>query len=404
MILALLLACGGGASPTAAEAPAEPAAAPLESKAAAVPWPVPQAARHREASPLLRALTPAEQAARARLEAVVRANGVDLGEPWALGHALIALGADTTLPSGEPALDALFATWARPAPGGGVRFATREGQKRVEPHADLVLKEVVDLGLGPDHAITVKGTPSTLAALYRGALGRTWADEHGAARPANDLVWTLQGVAAWSPPHATWTTEDGQRGDVDALTHALVVELQRGQGPLVDAQQTGLPLVKRGQGIFRFTCGGAHLVQAVAAAVAAGHGRDGDRAAVEVHAGLHRFRLAAELALIDDALRTAPEHATVLTVQRLKFLGHWIETTHRLVAQGFLPPEEGVAAELVTAGAELAVTVRSLEEQGVLDGMDALRGAVLQTWLDLIGDSAHAVRAWDITAGAPIVW
>jgi hypothetical protein len=365
------------------------------------PLPTPQPARHAELSALAQPATPDEAAARATLGAVVAAWAIDPAEPWALSHALLATGPTLALADGARATDALVNRW-----GGwteaGVRFPKIVGTTRVEPHTDLILKSLVGLGLPPSTPIEVGGRAGTLADVYAGSVARVWVDGGAASVAWDDLPWTVQALAAWTPPHAVWVA-DGHRTGIDALTHALAARLDKETAEIAAASASGGPLVKRGQGIFSYTCGGAHLLQAVAAAVAAGHGEPGDVEIVRRQVALHRWRFGAELAVTDQALAAAPEYRLLLTVQRLKFVGHWVETSHRLAAQGFLGAD--ARAEVDRAEAELVASVRMLQDTGVLERMPALRAEREQTWLDVLGDSAHAAYGLDLGSGAArVVW
>lgn len=336
---------------------------------------------------------------RAHLEPVVRTWGLDPDNAWAIGHAVLALGPDAKLPNGAGAVDHIFETWAQRS-GEAVVFPRTVDGVPVEPHRDLMLKVMVDAGVAPDREVKVAGTPTTVAQLWRTSTARTWVDATGtSAASFNDLAWTLHGVSAWSPPDLRWTAE-GRQASVDGLTHAVVQTLVADTAFMAHAHKAGQPLEKRGQGIFAYTCGGAHFLQAAAHAVARGFGERGDGDILRAQAELMNWRFDEELRITDEAIEGHPEYALLLQVQRLKFVGHYLETIHRLAALGFLEVNDANRERAQRARVELGRTVDRLRAMGVYDRMPSIRAEREQTYLDLVGDSAHAIRGLDLSTGA----
>ena len=367
----------------------------------------PTVERTRGRSPYATPLTEAEASTRATLEAVVRRHGTDPRDPWALGHALLALGAELELESGRPAVEALVSQYAERAvptvpTTAAFAFPTALGDLRVEPHAALLLKAFTEVGARPDDVVTTDEGQTTLAALHRGVQLRVGSDGGPVAGVAswNDSPWALQGLAAWTPKGATWTTAEGLHADLDAWTHATVVHLESETAFLAEARDAGTDFQKRGQGIFAYTCGGAHLLQGALFAVGKGHGTPADREAMEAQVALAAWRFPRELAQVDAALEAAPKYRTILLTQRLKFVGHHLETVHKAAILGLVPHDGGPIREsAASARAELVQTVTWLQEEGIYDRMPALKGAAEQVYLDLIGDSAHALRGLDLASG-----
>src|SRR5690606_29130440 len=105
------------------------------------------------------------------------------------------------------------------------------------------------------------------------------------------------------------------------------------------------------------------------------------------------------------AARQHPNYAPILLEQRLKFLGHFLETVHRAWALELFTPDEAQQEQLRRAADELVRTVEALEGTGLLDRLDALRESNEQLFLDVVGDAAHAVRGIDLATGeATIAW
>ncbi|MEZ4238891.1 MAG: hypothetical protein R3F59_22610 [Myxococcota bacterium] len=421
MLLALtwLLACSGGA-----EAPApSPSPGPKpEVHVAKEPTEAPTVAfapGHRDAAttaPL--PATPDLVRVRGILEGVVQQYGRDRGNPWAIVHAMLALGPTMTMPDGSDPVDFLFATYADEAsigPDTLVTFPRKKGRALVEPHTDLVLKALTEAGFQPDRKVVVQGQEHTLGDLYRYSLHRAWAkgmttgfQEGG----YNDSAWALQGLSAWAPPDLAWTAAGGRKMTMKEFTTAVIDQLTLETKDMVAARDAGQVSRKdTRQGLYRYTCGGQHLVQGVAYAVARGFGEPDDTRRVCDQLDLLVWRIDVELNSIDPMLSSpavTPPIATLLLSQRLKFLGHWLETVHKIAALGVceLKPEHEAASRRVAG--ELVRTVDGLDKIGVWKDVGAVRGMrefddmgrdANQVFLDLVGDSAHAVRGLDLATG-----
>jgi hypothetical protein len=266
-----------------------------------------------------------------------------------------------------------------------------------------MLKAMVEAGVSPDRPVTVQGRPHTVGDLYRGAVLASWlvpARNHSSFSSPNDMPWTVPALSAWAPPGMFfWTAIDGTPMSLDDLatftTSVLVAESQN----LFQAMEAGAQMQKRKKGVFAYTCGGSHLLQGTAYAVARGRSTDLAFKAVQGQIPLHYWRLPQELRVYDEATARAPQHAQVLLVQRLKFLGHWLETAHKLAVLGFYAPTEEQKKQMSGAAQQLALTVEALEQQGVYGAMERLRTEDEQLYLDVIGDSAHALHALRIASG-----
>lgn len=336
-------------------------------------------------SPLAGDPTPAEEHARERLEQLLLQHGTDVGQPWVLTHALLALGPE----AGEGRLlDQLAARWAEVE--GGLHFPREREGVRVEPHSDLVLKTMVERSVMPTRSLPVGGETSTVADLYRSVFARPWATDDRPGATWDDSAWTLHALAAWTAPG-----DRRLQRAAGAVTTRLVMDMEAVAAPM----RTGAPLVKQKQGIFAYTCGGAHLVQAAATLVGRGHGSPEDRQRLLTMLPAHSWRLEAELKLVDEAIAAHPDYRLLLVIQRLKLLGHWLETTHRLAALSLFEPDDTWRAQVRRANAALADTVAALEAAGVFDELASVRAEREQTWLDLLGDSSHALHALELGAG-----
>jgi hypothetical protein len=412
VLLALFLRCGGEAptsAPTASETPA-PAAIPTPAV------PPPETAREpipcdgfalpvREVrSPIAVPNTAELTAARAVLERVVRTHGLDPGNPWAIGHALIALGPTARLPGDIDPVDHLFATYAEEVQVDGVtrvRFPRSRGDVRIEPHTDLLLKAFAEIGVAPGRTVTVAGVQHTVGDLVCHSLDRAWVDGDDVAFDSwNDTPWSLQGLSTYAPIGLKWTADGGHPMSLDGFASAVVAKHRSEVGFIHEAMRNGQTFQKRKQGIFGYTCGGAHLLQGAAFAVGRGVGGEPAREPLRADVSTWFARYAVEMRMLDAAIQQYPEYRLKLVVQRLKFLGHFTESAHKLAAVGLLEPDEAQARILAAVLSGLVDTVSALEASGVLDKLPELRASDEQLYLDVIGDSAHAMRGIDLATGA----
>ncbi|TNE88911.1 MAG: hypothetical protein EP330_12930 [Deltaproteobacteria bacterium] len=352
------------------------------------------------------ASTPELAAARERLDAVVRAEAVVGDHPWALGHALLAFGPDLALPDGRSAVDATFADYGEEVDVAGktlVRFPTSRGAVRIQPHAELLLKAFTEIGVPANREVQVAGTTHPVSDLYLHALSRSWT--HGDRTgfdSYNDAPWALQAIATWAPGELAWTA-DGHEMTLDKYTSDVVAKLAADTKFMHDAFAAGAPLQKRKQGIFGYTCGGAHMLQGAMFAVGKGYGSDADKDKISAELAVLFPRLPFEVELVDGLLKQHPEYQVVLIEQRLKFLGHWVETLYKAEAMGLIEPSEAQRAQMELAVDQLVKTVIAIDKLGIYGKLDTVKASNEQTYLDYVGDSAHALRALDLATGQGVV-
>jgi len=347
-------------------------------------------------------LTPELAEARAALAALVaRDAGSSVQHPWALGHAVMALGPDLRV-GDELAVDAIPREWGQVGPDGAIGFPASAGGVPVEPHPALFLKEYAELGLSPDKQAIFAGHSYPLADLWRSTLHRTWADKETTSYGAwNAMAWALHGIALWAPTGVSWDST-GHQMDLNTLTDQFVWAYKGANLALTQGMKTNTPVQKRGQGIFGWSCGGAHAFQSALVATSLGLGSDQSRAAMQEQIDVLFWRYGMELAQTDSAIEQAPQYMPLILVQRLKFVGHFLESVHRASALGVMEatPERQAIAE--KAMQDLIDTVQMVKKQGYLADPSIVKKARHQSWLDLLGDSAHAIHAIDMATGHPM--
>ncbi len=408
------------ADATAADATAADATAADATAAGTAPWAADTVGRlaptlpthHGRVEPPLAASAELE-AALTRLGAVVDQQAADPDNPWAIAHGLVARGPTFVLRNDRRAVDWLFEHYGEELDGHPdlLGFPESVGEVRVEPHTDLVLKSLVDAGIAPEHPVEVNSHGHRVVDLWHGSLVRSYLDpaaNHSRYGSPDDIAWSLQGLAAWAPPDLRWTALDGTAMDLDALTDFAVAVLFKETRFLADAARQGQAVQRRGQGIFHYTCGGAHLLQGTAFAVARGFGGDKDRAVMAEQVALMQYRLQVEPEITRQAAAAMPDHADQLTVQRLKFAGHYLESMSKLIVYGFAGEGDGAdraRASLAVAAQEVIDASTLLEQRGLLADLDGVRARDEQLYLDIVGDSAHAVHGLSLALGrSELTW
>ena len=327
----------------------------------------------------------------------------DPDNPWAIAHGYLNAGTDLTVSSGELAIDHVFARFGRIDARQLPFFPESEGSIRIEPHPALLLKSFEEAGFTPDRKVVVQGKNATLADHYRSVLDRTSFDpatKKSSLGSANDMPWALQAIAAWAPPgnRLEWAS-DGVATSLDAMTDHLVGTLANETQFLADAMAAHATFERKGQGLFRYTCGGAHLLQGAAYAVARGNGSPDARKLIEAQVAIQFYRYPIERGQTVAALTANPEYTDVLLVQRLKFAGHFLETMSKLAALGFYTPDDAQLAILRDAALEVWEVARAMKQQKLLGDLTAIRAKNEQQFLDIVGDSAHALKGLRLVRG-----
>ena len=172
--------------------------------------------------------------------------------------------------------------------------------------------------------------------------------------------------------------------------------LKKETGFLVRAKEAKTGFQKRGQGIFKYTCGGAHLLQGAAHATLRGFGSKTNLTIIKEQLHLLLYRFPIELQQIDAGAEQHPQYKLPLRIQRLKLTGHTLETLYRLSPVDLIGEADRAALEQVAA--EVVKSVVLLQETGAFANMEKIRKQNEQMYLDILGDAAHALRGLRIAA------
>lgn len=329
--------------------------------------------------------------------------------PWAIGHAVVAMGADLRLTNGSNAIDWMFSTYAQrieiPGESTALVFPKSHGTTRVEPHPSLILKALTDAGVPPSRSVTVGEHSHTVADLYRGTLASNWHNGttgRTSFQSLNDTPWSLMALASWSAPETTWKSTPRDSGactesSLSAFAQLVAKGLVASTDFIAQARDRGTAFKKQRQGIFKYTCGGAHLIQGVIHAELRGLHSVAQSSVVTDQLELLNYRFPIELKQIDDAFQANPKYRIPLAVQRLKLTGHTLETIARVAAADTTINVD--ATDIQRLVKEVTTSVDLLRSLKVYKNLHIAKTESEQFFLDVVGDSAHALRGLSIVSG-----
>jgi hypothetical protein len=327
---------------------------------------------------------PAGLLARDILGEVVDREASDPGNAWALAHGILARGKDFKASDGRLAVEVLADDFLQ----ADISFPQVRGDVRVEPHTDLILKTLVEVGVPLDEPMAA-GKP-TLRMLLEASQGRF---DVSLPQP-NDAPWSVQ---AYCQAGTDWPgTEPASR--------ALLAKVEEETLFIRRAMTAGTSVQKRKQDIFAYSCGGAHLIGGAMACAAAGWPRQGNTGArVDTLVDLYLFRVPLETQLVDESIQAYPRLAPILHNQDIKFLGHLLEVLGKAERDGLWTPTDAERLLLGNAEARLLAQVLMLKRAGVYEAASMQKLAddpdTFQFYLDLVGDASHAVRGLAVRDG-----
>ncbi|MEC7241369.1 MAG: hypothetical protein VXW32_09025 [Myxococcota bacterium] len=427
LVLLLLVACSGESEPPATTpsevvSPAEqaPGRVPMQADLEAETSSLQPSDLPRVVLPERQATTPNPVVADAEIESALKAlkrlvaeETADPHNPWAIAHGLLALGEGLQLSNGKTAVDGLFEGFAENVETEGhaliafPRSATGpNGQEiRVEPHTDLVMKALAETGVRLDTLVTVEGESHQLGKLYFDTVLGTYLDLStggSSFTSPNDMPWGLQAIATYAPPDLSWVNQ-GKTQELNQLTSFLVHVLTMESQTLFQWMTQGGEFRKDGKGIFGYTCGGSHMLQGAAYLVGKGFGSATDRQKMAAQVELLFWRFPRELQVYKTAVQQHPTQELVITVQQLKFVGHWLESVHKMAAMKLFEPTESQQVAMGEAVRVLVETAKQLKRTGAMDNLETLREGNEQLYLDIVGDASHAVRGLELALGRATV-
>jgi hypothetical protein len=330
----------------------------------------------------------------------------DPKNPWALAHGITALGANFVAADGRKASDVMVHDFLMkntlPDGGGGpgphfgfLKYAP-DGTP-IEPHSNLITKTLLLAGLPLTEKFPASWGPVTLQQLVdemqRGYRHVPQSEEYW-----KDVAWTLDALAqVHDPKHATFKDGDDHEIDFNKVMDDAMAELERETTDLNEGLTKHFPMVpKRKQGLYAHSCGGLHFVQAVLGWARNPEVRKKWGPRVDRQIAILFYRLESERQQYDAALQAGgAQYKLQILTQMVKFYGHFLETTARLKTDLSWKPDAAQVQAVAKAKAYLDNAVRQLDAEKAFSKMDEIKKKQPQVYLDLIGDSCHAVHGWD---------
>lgn len=323
----------------------------------------------------------------------------DPDNTWALAHGLHALGSKIKLNDGTLVVDQIL-SHANVRSLGGRTFPVFEGDSSDgtprEPHRNLVLRALLGAGLSLDREFRAGDRDWKILDLVEGMF---WFF----VPPTSNLgwgreAWTLMSMA--DAVRAGYGSENfknhqGLEFDISSLAEMASKELSNKMDFLDKLRDNGHDLVKRRQGVYSEPCGGFHFVEGPSMWLPTRNKSSDLATSLSKVQDLLGFRLRIESELYERIRKGAtPQVVLLLAIQDLKFFGHWLEATAALRDNGLMG---ATSADVARAKLGLVEAVERLSGYRAFDLMDDIRANRKQSYLDLIGDAAHALgglRAW----------
>lgn len=312
--------------------------------------------------------------------------GLDSSDPWAAAHLMLAF-------PGADRLVSLRSRWIGLIQDDAARIPLHgDDGNRGEQHPHLMLRTAAWV-LPSTH------TPHLQDRIER-ALART-------RRPANwqqinDLAWLIEAAAVLKLAATTPTVD----GDLASLARILVAAIEESDQIVQRCLEAGdqRPDGMQGPaiaGTWAYTCGGMHILSALAESVEAGYLQEADRDRVIGSLLLLTRRLPWELQFrldeeqralaVGASPRRAARHAVLA---RMKLAGHGLDLLGRCRALDLLSKKQVAEAAESCLAAARQVKIRMVEEvdpSGIL-----LSGETQEsdsgTWERAFGDGCHLLR------------
>ena len=320
-------------------------------------------------------------------------------EPWAWAHGVLAEGREARLSDGRGAVDALLAL-AEDGEDGPVIPHDRGG-RLIDAHPDMILKTLLEVGV-PWERLARLAECSAAAFVARGF------DPPATAAgvdpvPCRNTAWSLEVLAALAERDAEWAgaLERGRARALETLREntAYFAAYRRPDAPEYQKPTTVEGGARVPAEIHRYFCGGLHLFQGIQRACGVEqHGvLGGEYETLELRTRLEDdyWRRTRAQVLERFSGGEQRQHRLVIGAQRLKLLGHALETAYRAAAMGTRPVEGEWAQEVF---GRLEEVVEELEEVRVWERLELIREGAPQLYRDVVGDAAHALHAYRLRA------
>ena len=338
--------------------------------------------------------TQASAPARAAFSDLIMTEARFADTPWALAHGMVAFGAGFKLENGALASDYLGSKFLRDDPAIGAHFDLG-GEEGVvgEMHPHLVMKTLVEVDTQPDLRRRLAA-----AAVKRFRMPATYKEWDDSAW----LLWALARMPDFGPETklgpaavplrdvAMGALEQVEQGD--KVVEALLASPEGFKRP----PGGGSPATS---GIWAFSCGGQHLIQAVVVSFGSGVIPASEQKRVAARMETFKRRVHAESLFRDrekaGALKAGvspPVVAQQHTLFLLKLHGHSLETLARACEAGILD-RAATRSEADYNKEQLERIIKDIRAVIVLDKyLPFVRTKDPATWRLWFGDACHSIH------------
>jgi hypothetical protein len=313
------------------------------------------------------------------LRGLVTTRALASDDPWVLMHVVLALGPDARVATG-PILDLVTKQFVTSVERGGRQYVGFP--LNVEAHPNHFLEIMEAVAVPATRRFETKAGAVTTNDLLEGAKGLFSPTIQGP-----ELSWTLSVFTAAMPPgNDRFSNAEGQAFTVAALVEAAAQAAEFGYADTVAAMRGTKPYGR--STLQTYACNGTHVLYGLYDALR--HGYEGKqlRDRVRLLTQASYFRLAAEVALIDQALGGTGQQLNA-DAAKLQFLGHSIENLRYAERQGIYAPSVAERAQLATAERQLTELVHRLV---AVHNLDVLANSVPRAYRILLGDACHALH------------
>lgn len=331
-------------------------------------------------------------------------HGRDSNNPWLLAHTLLALGQDFQLPNKQSAIDRIVSGFVRFKKVGQVEypyFPEGDATHRVEPHPSMHLKTFLELGVPLHRSFRVGQRTVTLQQILHGVYLQF--PHHPEGREMGTQAWRfflLYGQLPENNRAWAWDNAQGQRVIFLRQVFRLMKYVNQQTSFLRVLKSRGVEVIPklslRRQHIYGESCGGFHLLQAAFRWMQHPALKKRLTSMLEDQTELLFYRLEGETKLYTQLFKKYQQHAAyrfIILLQQLKFLGHFLETVHHMHRWGLITPSKTQRAQIRSAIKLTVVSIMLLQRLGWYERIPLLQQRSYQLYLDLLGDSAHALHA-----------
>lgn len=332
------------------------------------------------------------------LHKFLQVHGRDPKNPWLLAHSLLALGKDLKLANGQLAIDRIVSGYLRSKKVGKktIYYFPQGTQKnRIEPHPHMHLKTFLALGVPMSRTFKVNGENVTLRQIYQSAL-MTLPAKLGT--DPGKYAWLLHALyGRLQPYHWNWVNAKGELVRFFRVLFEYFKHTDKQVSFLRVMERRGVKQIpKRGQYIYKEPCGGFHMLQSAMRWMKYPMFSKKLTPLFDAQVELIFYRFKGEMNLYVSLFKKYQKHPAyrfLILLQQLKFLGHWLETLVKLREWKLFTPSPAQRLQIRHAAKSLVLTVALLHRLGFYQRLPQLKKRVYQYYLDLLGDSAHALHA-----------